>query len=73
MKRIYNKDTRLESHFIFPFVAWGLIIAFALFVYTMVTDFAKTAAELKEQSTAKEERAKTPIEEITDFENLNNN
>jgi hypothetical protein len=36
MKRIYNKDSRLESQRWFPYAAWALVIGFSLFVYNLV-------------------------------------
>lgn len=52
MKRIYNKDNRLESHRLFPYFAWVTIIGFALFVFNLVHDVEKRISALEAQSRA---------------------
>lgn len=43
-------ERKLEAFKIFPYVAWMLIIFFALFVYKITTELNATASELEETS-----------------------
>lgn len=67
MKLKKTSDKNLESLSVFPFVAWGVTIIFAVFVYDLATDLQETSERLKKQADALELRVNTPIEEITDF------
>ena len=55
----------LEGYKIFPFIAWGLVIGFALFVYNLNTEIQKATEQLRTQSKSFEK----PITN-TDIENL---
>lgn len=65
-----KSDRTLESFKIFPYVAWGITLLFALFVYNIAVDLKETTTRLQAQTDALELRANTPIDQITDFENL---
>ena len=64
-----QSDKNLESLAVFPYVAWGVTILFAVFVYDLATNLQDTADRLQAQADALEERANTPAEEIdfTDY------
>jgi hypothetical protein len=57
----------LERHPFFPYIAWTIVIGFALFVYTIVQDLLVISAEIGESSAWLEARATTPPSQITDF------
>lgn len=40
----------LEGFKVFPFIAWGLTIGFAIFVYQIVQDLQVVTADLKNQT-----------------------
>ena len=42
---------RLEDHKVFPVIAWALILGFAFFTYTLITDLQRS---LKAQTVAEE-------------------
>jgi len=62
-----QSNKSLEGHKFFPFVAWTLVIGFALFVYTIVQDLRQTSRELSETASRLEARANTSPDQITDF------
>ena len=43
-------DHTLESFKIYPYIAWALIIGFAVFVYTITTNLKAAAYDLRIQS-----------------------
>ena len=51
MKRIYNKDSRLESHPLFPYIAWGTIIVFAVFVVNLTLSVENRISALEDRTT----------------------
>lgn len=61
MMQIYNKDNRLESHRIFPYVAWTVVILFALFVLNLVLNIEKRIAALEERSTTVSSEYNVPV------------
>ena len=63
-----GNDKALESYKIFPFIAWGITLGFAFFVYTIAMDLKDTAQQLGAKADALEQKAKTPAGEITDFD-----
>ena len=69
MKSIYNKDQRLESHHIFPYIAWLVIIIFVWFVYSLVSDLKATADELRIKNQSLHAKTEIPVKEIKDFSN----
>ncbi|MFW6210391.1 MAG: hypothetical protein ACOC4E_02800 [Patescibacteria group bacterium] len=46
-------DRTLEQYRIFPFIAWGLVIFFALFVYHITTELRGITDQLVEHSAAR--------------------
>ncbi|MCU0678336.1 MAG: hypothetical protein MUF19_01965 [Candidatus Pacebacteria bacterium] len=40
----------LESYRIFPYIAWTLVIGFALFVYQITVETTRAAADLSERT-----------------------
>ena len=67
MGRIYNKDANLESHKLFPYVAWGIVFLFSFFVYTLVTDLQAVAGELAEKNQGLKEKTSVDVADIEDF------
>ena len=49
MKRIYNRDQRLESHPWFSYIALVLVIGFAWFVYNLTGTVAEQRAAIQKQ------------------------
>lgn len=45
-----SSDHTLESFKLYPYVAWALIIGFAVFVYTITTNLKAAASDLQIQS-----------------------
>lgn len=50
MKRIYKRDSRLESHPLFPYIAWITIILFAVFVMNLIMSVEKRIVALEERT-----------------------
>ena len=62
-------ERKLEAFKIFPYVAWMLIIFFALFVYKITTELNATAAELEETTSSLQTKLNTKNNGINvDFE-----
>ncbi len=57
----------LESFRIFPYLAWGLIIGFAFFVYTLTTELKNAQSDMSVRIEALEARANQDPSAITDF------
>jgi hypothetical protein len=49
MKKTTGKRS-LEGYKIFPFIAWGLTFAFAVFVYNITTELQDVAEKLQSQA-----------------------
>jgi hypothetical protein len=62
----------LEAYKIFPYVAWGLIIGFVLFVYNIVVELQDTTAQLERQTTALQEQVAANPKQA-DFDSYNDN
>lgn len=62
-----HKDA-LETFKIFPYIAWGLTIVFAVFVYNITQELQAITADLQAQTAELRHNANTPVNEITDFE-----
>lgn len=67
MKSIYNKDQRLESHRLFPIIAWAVVLGFVFFVYTLVDDLQAKAEGLREQNQTLGQNASLEVKNIQDF------
>lgn len=65
-----NNDKALEAYKIFPYVAWGLVIIFAIFVYNITSDLKQVTRDLQAQANYIQQKIDTPVDKITDFENL---
>jgi hypothetical protein len=62
-------ERKLEAFKIFPYVAWMLIIFFALFVYKVTTELKSTATELDQTTSSLETTVKIRNNDTTiDFE-----
>ena len=60
----------LEGLKVFPYVAWGLTVVFALFVYNITTDLQAVTAQLQEQARTIEEKIQDNNTQI-DFDSYN--
>jgi len=63
-----SHDKTLESHKIFPYIAWVITIGFAFFVYSIAMDLKDTAEQLSAQADLLQQNAQTPPGDIVDFE-----
>jgi len=55
MKHVQGKRS-LEAYKIFPYVAWGLLLGFVAFLYTLVTDLQDTTSQLENQTNAMQQQ-----------------
>jgi len=60
----------LEGLKVFPYVAWGLTVVFALFVYNITTDLQAVTAQLQQQTQAMEAKIQDNNTQI-DFDSYN--
>ena len=70
-----KKDTgkrALEAYKIFPYVAWGLILGFTLFVYNIVTELEQATDQLQRQTKALEAQISADVRN-PDFDSYNQN
>jgi len=70
MKLKHQSDRSLESFVLFPYIAWGVTILFAIFVYNLAVNLQETASRLEIQADALEMRVSTPVEQIEDFDKI---
>ena len=63
-----NHDRALETFRVFPYIAWALVIVFALFVYKIAVELQTVANDLKIQTAQIQKQVNTPVSDITDFE-----
>lgn len=56
MQKDTKKGHSLEAYAIFPYVAWGLTIGFAFFVYTITLELKEITSDLQQQTQALQER-----------------
>lgn len=63
-----GNDKALESYKIFPFIAWTLIIGFALFVYSMIMELKASTERLSARTELLEQHVRTAPGSIVDFE-----
>ena len=68
MKNVGNKRY-LESFKIFPYIAWGLVLVFAFFVYGITQDLRTVTNQVSANTSALETTLNRPIEDVTNFEN----
>lgn len=69
--KMMHKDA-LETFKIFPYIAWGLTLVFALFVYNITRELQTITQELQAQTAELRQQVHTPVHEMTDFEPKNN-
>jgi hypothetical protein len=69
VKQIYSKDQRLESHRLFPYIGWAVVILLALFVYDVTMELKDTTDKLQSKVDTLEKKVNSPVDEISDFEN----
>jgi len=62
-----NNDKALETYKIFPFVAWGITLAFAFLVYDITMELKDAVQDLQVQTQYLQDRVNTPVEHISDF------
>jgi hypothetical protein len=61
-------DRKLESFKIFPYIAWGLVILFIIFVYKLSTTLDTKAEKLDKETSSLEQKANV---ESKDLRNIN--
>jgi hypothetical protein len=62
-----SKHRALESFRVFPYIAWGLIIGFSVFVFSLVQELRIVQAEKATASSRLEELANTNPLDISDY------
>jgi len=62
----------LEKFKIFPYVAWGLTIGFAIFVYNITTELQAVTRDLQQQTQALEAKIEANDPQA-DFDSFRNN
>lgn len=68
MKKSLGNTRNLESFRLFPYIAWALIIGFAVFVYNITINLQAAATDLKIQTEFTANTVKTPVDQIQTFE-----
>jgi hypothetical protein len=68
MKKNIGTDRRLEAFKIFPYVAWGLTLSFALFVYNITQELRTITKDLQTQTQYIQEQIKKNPSEIENFD-----
>lgn len=64
MKLKHKSDRNLESLKVFPYIAWGVTIFFAIFVYNIALELQETADQLATQAAYLEAQTKLPVNQI---------
>ena len=67
MKSTSNKR-HLENFKVFPYVAWGLIISFSLFVYGIAQNLRTVTQDVAAQTAFLESTVTTPAAEVENFQ-----
>lgn len=63
-----GNDKALEAYKIFPYVAWGVTVVFAFFVYNITLELKEITQDLQKQTSQLQEQVNKPVDKITDFE-----
>ncbi len=65
-----NTYRKLESFKLFPYIAWGLIITFIVFVFKLTSELKDEAASLDRVSSSLEDKLQTKNKDLKriDFE-----
>jgi uncharacterized membrane protein YdbT with pleckstrin-like domain len=61
-------ERKLEAFKIFPYVAWMLILFFALFVYRITVELSQTVETLEETTISLQETIKTKDNKTINYE-----
>jgi hypothetical protein len=62
-----TNDRTIESLKIFPYIAWGITLCFAFFVYKISTELQQTANDLQTQTDFLESQINKKPSEIESF------
>lgn len=62
-----GNDKSLEAYKIFPYVAWGLTLLFALFVYNITMELKAVTDNLQEQTENLQKQVDASVGDIDDF------
>lgn len=63
-----GNDKSLESHKIFPILAWVVTLSFAVFVYNITVELSGIVSDLQRQTDQLEEKANTAPDQIENFD-----
>lgn len=63
-----GNDKTLESHKIFPYIAWVVTIGFSIFVYNITQELVDVTRDLQQQTQLLQQQVNTPVDQIKDFE-----
>ncbi|MCA9357335.1 hypothetical protein H6784_02685 [Candidatus Nomurabacteria bacterium] len=70
MKALALKNEKaLENYRVFPFIAWGLVIIFALFVYNIARELKEVTTSLQTQADYIQHKIDAKPGELVDFDN----
>lgn len=67
-----NRRHALETHKLFPFIAWGLTALSVFFVYHLVSDLQEATARLQAQTDQLQQTVNADLRTI-DFDSYNTN
>jgi hypothetical protein len=67
MKQTKGKRS-LEAYRVFPYIAWGLVIGFSIFVYTIVSNLQTATSQLQHQTDALQQQISSDLKTV-DFDN----
>lgn len=62
-----KNDKALETYRIFPYIAWGVTVIFAIFVYNITRELQVVTSDLQRQTRHLQEQMNTPVHEMEDF------
>jgi hypothetical protein len=60
-------DKSLEQYRVFPYIAWGLVIGFSYFVYTLTVELKHVQADLEHMTMVNEARVHVDPVQIKGF------
>ncbi len=64
----FKHERALETLKVFPYIAWGLTVVFAFFVYNITRELQAVTHDLQRQTEELRVQVGTPVHEITNFE-----
>lgn len=62
-----GNDKTLESYHFFPYVAWGVTLLFALFVYNITMELKAVTDDLQAQTKHLQAQIEKPVDEVTSY------